>query len=224
MTKLSMVVFAFIAFFPRQVSAQCIVNLTQPPPWLAGSTPVAYPKYSNVRYSYPVYICLSSGCYESGYSSGGTTPIWTALNNWQSSNGTTANNSLITFSYWWEPLPPDNTSSAANSRGYYIPYVEIFKARAADMGGLAGSATGAFGVYAIGSPPWITALMSGTILIADTAAGPTLTAVAAHEVGHLFALGDCYTCIDTVMRSITSTSLHGPSTCDNQQVRQTAFP
>jgi hypothetical protein len=215
------------------LSAQCTLGLTKPYPRFAPTSPPvpnAYPKYSIVNFYYPSTVCGFSSCYPNMFTSAGVNAMYTAMAGWQASSST--NNSFISFQQWMQSTPPDNSSSAANVRGYYIPELLFVQIANSDMPNpdWVAFATAGLGYYAIPPTPASSSnlrIMSASITIRQSANLSDLVSVGAHELGHLFSLDDCPSCFgfSTVMYSAPSSlTPASPTSCDNEQVRQTAYP
>jgi hypothetical protein len=135
-----------------------------------------------------------------------------AFNNWNAANGTTGNNSGVTFSFVSSP-PPVNT-------GFTVVY------------GNPNNGTRAVIDYGAGA--------DNTVTDAIVTVDPSVTnydamlETMAHEIGHSFGLEHCSSCslTDSVMAQTTVGSnwntsggrATSPTTCDNQAVQSASYP
>ena len=208
--------------------SQCVVGQNMPPPLVDSGDPVSLPEHLAAAYNIP-----DVGSYT--IPSTLVNAVVDAIQNW--GDHFQVNNSDISFYETdtppgnGDPLYPDDACSYPNCWSDLQPWISVGGAPASDMGDDVGNSSCSWADFgSVQIPAYRCVVVS--ITISDAVTNDTyMTSVVAHELGHGMALDDCTTCDypSTVMTSGQSdvnntTDPQSPSTCDNQQVRQTAFP
>jgi hypothetical protein len=209
---------ALLCFVSLDLSAQCTVGSTEPPP-LYGT--FGYPRAWEVGLNVPFilyagYITTqASGTYFSYWPTNFGDDIAAALTNWQF-GGTN----------WFGSFVAGGTSVPLVRPWYVFYFVKPADLPSGASGGsTAGMQNDGTGKYVV--------VNASTSIRNDITNDHYMRHVAAHEIGHSFALGDCYFCslTTTVMTSATivfndpSNGLLGPGPlCDVLQVNNTAYP
>lgn len=200
-------------------TAQCQVGTNEPPPSTfmengTGPYPAAWPTAAEVPYvEFAGYFCEADGsCYFTYWPTNLANDYAQVLSNWSGFN--------ISFSDAGSGATPDTH-----------PTLKAILVNPGDLPGGANAETfegywSYGGFWALGG---VTQYFTNTITNDHF-----MQFVAAHEMGHTFALGDCYSCQTdtTVMVSgfnvppfnSPTGGLTAPSACDSAQVTATAYP
>jgi len=200
-----------IMLLTTTLHAQCTVGTNQPPPFVANDgTPIAWARNASVTWG----ITCGSPCIP--ISQDLQIGIGTGFTNWSAAAST--NNSGVQF-----------TQGSAGDPNATYPWISITMVPDSTITPNAGFTQPVW----TQSPPY-------TIGYAIVAVSDAINVrhymafVTGHEIGHTMALQNCTSCGDntTVMASAPNApvfnaaadGLEGPSSCDNQQVNQTAYP
>lgn len=203
---------------------QCTVGQNMPPSFVSSGYPVAWLKNRGVAcLLYEGYLCDASGCEMSTWTSSLAAAADTAMANWANARAT--NNSGVFF--YKVSAAPDNSSSGDPSYPWR-PWVAINRLSVARLGaGLDGITYSGWHVYHdnYAPAPWQTRIGSASIYVRNTITDATyMTHTVVHEIGHTMALQDCYNCQLNTTVMDDDVGILSPSSCDNQQSRNTAFP
>lgn len=205
--------------------SQCITNINMPPPfiknYLGTNMPVAYPQNSQVDLVPMIETsCGSHGCYYTD----ANLEIGFQMNEVLSNYEAAGTNGYLQYPFYSNSAPPEQSIPATP----FIMFVSVHYATDVDPAGDWGIATVSSGNYGTSiTPVW--ALGGAVIRIFnDTITTSYLTNIRAHEVGHTYALADCYQCQErsTIMLG-SNLDLTGPNAspryCDVQQIWATAY-
>jgi hypothetical protein len=145
--------------------------------------------------------------------------IQQAFMNWQNANGSTGNNSGVTYTF--------TTGSSPNG----APNTQYVHRGNASTGGYSNIAF-------TGSPTTSGNHTTSTVTIIDSTITNlnVITGIMNHEIGHSFGLGDCYSCApgssmmapptcspcNGNLNNLRFPGLNGPTTCDNEAANQYA--
>jgi hypothetical protein len=198
-----------------------------PPPFVADYVyayfPIAYPQGTYVYYiPMDETFCGASGCYNT-YTNAEIGPqINLVFGNYYQAN----TNGNLSYDYYSSTtLPPDTVPFTP-----YIMFVSVHNATDIDPQGNWGIMISKPGNYGTSSAPfWRLGGANIRILNIPGVTSAYLTNIIAQEIGHTYALGDCYGCqtYSTIMLSantfLTDASAT-PQPCDLQQIHQTAYP
>lgn len=217
---------------------QCQLNVNMPPPEFAGPYPVAWPRvgWRARTPTYPTGLPLitmsgtnsvkfvfcdvatqcSYGPGDSDFYVSQRVVMRTALENWNNSKDT--NNSHLKFYEGY---------SALASEVFNIQFLRIEPGGMPGLDGLMHPNTDLIDTNGdgVGDTYRLTVVF---VDVKSTLSGNRLTWVTAHEVGHTMALDDCPSCeaVGSIMAypGPPDPLITSPNSCDNQQVKQTAFP
>jgi len=202
---------------PTQLFSQCTVGSNQPPPRTSSGIPTAFPAGFTVDvYMLSGNLC-GTPCYYSQFSPDAQTAISRAILAWNAAKVT--NNSNVVLNNTWSN--PPNPPAA--------PSIEFENTHGADISGNYGLTTQAWNYY-----PGAGWRLGAVVVNMNDAMTNShfIQHIAAHEIGHSFALENCSTC--SIPSTVMEAGLVGlndptngataPTACDSAQVKATAFP
>jgi hypothetical protein len=195
--------------------AQCTLGVNMPPPLYSASGvyPAAWPKWASVAFvEFNGIFCGANGCYASNTAGRFGPQIEAGANAW--SNAGNNDVSLYLYGYTQPPVNPP-----------WINWIAVNSPSDVDSQGDWGVTVSSFHNYGTDSSPYWR-LGQSTIRVYGDMDFQYKAEIAAHETGHTFALNDCFTCQlgSTLMYDPANTARSTPSSCDIQQMNNTAYP
>jgi hypothetical protein len=134
------------------------------------------------------------------------TAMTRAFESWNNSSGSNGNNSGVTFTGFQRGANPDSQSTQ-----------KYFVRKVAGHGNPSAFVSQNQNSGSFISMGYTTFDANINLVPSFDPEGLGLTGTMAHEIGHTFGLGDCYSCSNTIMCS--ACGVYGPTACDNTSVR-----